>query len=116
MRSILRAKNFPTPSVFSPAFFYAQNTLCSSVHDESVNVYPHMYNGNVQQNCLCVEPVCFEFSMSQGSRQRFFPTGMSSRTLYAQHLRCKFSTPTSTSVCSGIKDALCAEPCVRKCS
>ena len=36
------------------------------VHDESVNVYPHiMYNGNVQHNPLCVEScVTKEFSMS----------------------------------------------------
>ena len=35
------------------------------VHDESVKVYPHMYNGNVQQNPLCVEScVTKEFSMS----------------------------------------------------
>ena len=35
------------------------------VHDESVKVYLHMYNGNVQQNPLCVEScVTKEFSIS----------------------------------------------------
>ena len=34
---------------------YAQNPVFEIVHDESVNVYPDMYNGNVQQNPLCVE-------------------------------------------------------------
>ena len=35
------------------------------VHDESVKIYVHMYNGNVQQNPLCVEScVTKEFSMS----------------------------------------------------
>ena len=35
------------------------------VHDESVKVYLHIYNGNVQQNPLCVEScVTKEFSMS----------------------------------------------------
>ena len=28
---------------------YAQNPVFETVHDESVKVYPHMYNGNVQQ-------------------------------------------------------------------
>ena len=34
---------------------YAQNPVFKIVHDESVKVYLHMYNGNVQQNPLCVE-------------------------------------------------------------
>ena len=45
---------------------HAQNPVFKIVHDESVKVYPHnMYNGNVQQNPLCVEScVTKEFSMS----------------------------------------------------
>ena len=93
------------------------------VHDESVKVYPHMYNGNVQQNPLCVEScatkefaisplfsptivdpdanfstftstplyssstLCAEnpvFEIVQES-VKVCTTGMSSRTLYAQH-------------------------------
>ena len=35
---------------------YAKNTVFEIVHEESVKVYPlHMYNGNIQQNSLCVE-------------------------------------------------------------
>ena len=35
------------------------------VHDDSMKVYLHMYNGNVQQNPLCVESCVTEkFSMS----------------------------------------------------
>ena len=34
---------------------YAQNPVFEIVHDESVKAYLHMYNGNVQQNPLCVE-------------------------------------------------------------
>ena len=34
---------------------YPQNPALEIVHDESVKVYLHMYNGNVQQNPLCVE-------------------------------------------------------------
>ena len=32
---------------------YAQNPVFEVVHDESVKVYLHMYNGNVQQDPLC---------------------------------------------------------------
>ena len=44
---------------------YAQNPVFEIVHDESVKAYLHMYNGNVQQNLLCVESrVTEEFSIS----------------------------------------------------
>ena len=45
---------------------YAPNPVFAIVHDESVKVYPNfMYNGNIQQNPLCVEScVTKEFSMS----------------------------------------------------
>ena len=50
---------------------YAQNPVFEIVHDESVKVSLHMYNGNVQQNPLCVEScVTNEFSISP----RFSPT------------------------------------------
>ena len=51
---------------------YPQNPVFEIVHDESVKVYLHiMYNGNVQQNPLCVEScVTKEFSISP----RFSPT------------------------------------------
>ena len=51
---------------------YPQNPVFEIVHDESVKVYLHMYNGNVQQNPLCVEScVTKELSMYPCSRQRF---------------------------------------------
>ena len=44
---------------------YAQNPVFKIVHDESVKVYLPMYNGNVQQNPLCVEScVTKKFSTS----------------------------------------------------
>ena len=44
---------------------YAQNPGFEIVREESVKVYLHMYNGNVQQNPLCVEScVTKEFSIS----------------------------------------------------
>ena len=44
---------------------YAQNPVFAIIHDESVKVYLHMHNGNVQQNPLCVEScVTKEFPIS----------------------------------------------------
>ena len=54
---------------------YAQNPVFEIFHDESVKAYLHMYDGNVQQNPLCVEPcVTEEFSISpRFSRMIFDP-------------------------------------------
>ena len=45
---------------------YAKKTVFEIVHEESVKVYHlHMYNGNIQQNSLCVEScVTEEFNIS----------------------------------------------------
>ena len=44
---------------------HAKNPVFEIVHDESVKVYLHMYNGNVQQNPLFVESCLTQkFSMS----------------------------------------------------
>ena len=45
---------------------YAKNSVFEIVHEESVKVYHlHMYNGNIQQNSLCVEScVTEEFHIS----------------------------------------------------
>ena len=45
---------------------YAKNPVFEIVHEESVKVYHlHMYNGNIQQNFLCVESwVTEEFHIS----------------------------------------------------
>ena len=69
LRFLSRCK-FSTPtstSLYSGInMLYAQNPVFEIVHDESVKVYPHMYNGNVQQNPLCVEScVTKEFPVSQ---------------------------------------------------
>ena len=50
---------------------YAQNPVFEIVHDESVKAYLHMYNGNVQQNPLCVEICVRNFPSLLGSRQWF---------------------------------------------
>ena len=106
MRSILRCK-FSTPTstslysgIISP---YAQNPVFKSVHDESVKVYPHMYNGNVQQNPLCVEScVTKEFSMSPRFLSTIFDPDANSVLLRA-HL------------CTAV-DSMRKKPCVRNCS
>ena len=60
-----------------------------------------MYNGNVQQNPLCVKScVTKELSISP----RFSPTFFLSR--------CKFSALTSTPDCTAVD----SKPCVRNCS
>ena len=44
---------------------HAQNPVFGIVREKSVKVYLHMYNGNFQQNPLCVEScVTKEFSIS----------------------------------------------------
>ena len=53
---------------------YPQNPVFKIVHGESVKVYLHMYNGNAQQNPLCVIKSCVtrEFSMSPLFSSRIF--------------------------------------------
>ena len=76
MRSILRCK-FSTPTrtfLYSGVdTLYGQIPVFEIVHDESVKLYPHMYNGSVQQNPLCVESCVTEkFSMSPRLLPAFF--------------------------------------------
>ena len=106
MRSILPCK-FSTPT--RPSLYSGISTLCAQkpvfdiVHDESVKVYPHMYNGNVQQNPLCVEScVTKEFSMSPRFSPAFFSPDADSVLLRA-HL------------CTAV-DCTRRKPCVRNCS
>ena len=51
---------------YSSSRLYAKNPVFEIVHEESVKVYHlHMYNGNIQQNSLCVESsVTEEFHIS----------------------------------------------------
>ena len=54
-----------TPLYSSISRLYAQNPRFEIVREESVKVYLHMHNGNVQQNPICVEScVTKEFSIS----------------------------------------------------
>ena len=103
---------------FSPAFFYrdvnsvllvvlirfyAQNPVFEIVHDESVKAYLHMYNGNVQQNPLCVEPCAIEeISISPRFSSTIFDPDSNSVLLRA-HL------------CTAV-DSMRRKPCVRNCS
>ena len=95
MRNTLRSK-FSTPtstSLYSGInTLYAQNPVFEIVH-ESVKVYPHMYNGNVQQNPLCVEScVTKKFSMSPRFPSTIFDPDANSvllrAGLYAQKTLC----------------------------
>ena len=53
-----------TPLYSSINRLYAQNPVFKTVREESVKVYPHMHNANVQQS-ICVEScVTEEFSIS----------------------------------------------------
>ena len=73
------------------------------VHDESVKVYPHMYNGNVQQNPLCVESrATKKFSMSPLFSSTVFDPDANSVLLRA-HL------------CRAV-DSMRRKPYVRNCS
>ena len=81
---------------------YVQNPVFEIVREESVKVYLHMYNGNVQQNPLCVEScVTKEFSISP----RFSPTMFdpdANSVLLRAHL------------CTGV-DSMRRKPWVRNC-
>ena len=82
---------------------YPQNSVFEIVHDESVNVYLHMYTGNVQHNSLCVEScVTKEFSMSPRFSSTIFDPDANS-----VHLR--------EHLCTAV-DSMRRKPCVRNCS
>ena len=82
---------------------YPQNPVLKIVHDESVKVCLHMYNGNVQQNPLCVEScVTEEFSMSPRFSSTIFDPDANSVLLQA-HL------------CTAV-ESMRRKPFVRNCS
>ena len=63
-----------TPLYSSINRLYAQNpSVFEVVREESVKVYLRMYNGNVQQNPLCIEP-CLTTSKKFSISPRFSPT------------------------------------------
>ena len=115
--------NLTTPPRFSPTIFYrdansvptstpfyskinrlyAQNSGFEIVREESVKVYLHMHNGNVQQNPPCVEScVTNGFSISPRLWPTMFDPDANSVLLRA-HL------------CTAV-DFMCRKACVRKCS
>ena len=82
---------------------YAQNPVFEIFREESVKVYLHMYNGNVQQNPLCVEScVTKEFSISPQFSPTIFDPDENSVLLRA-HL------------CTAV-DSMRKKSCVRNCS
>ena len=90
-----------TPLYSSINRLNAQNPAFGIVHDESVKAYLHMYNGNVQQNALCVEPcVTEEFSISP----RF------SLTIFDPHAN---SVLLRAHLCTAAVDSMRRKPCVR---
>ena len=99
------ANSVPTSTTFYSSMnrLYAQNPGFEIVREESVKVYLHMHNGNVQQNPLCVEScVTNGFSISP----RLSPTILdpdADSVLLRAHL------------CTA-EDFMCRKACVRNCS
>ena len=73
------------------------------VHDESVKVYSHMYNGNVQQNPLCVESCV---------TKKFFISPLFSSTIFDPDAN---SVLLRAHLCTAV-DSTRRKPCVRNCS
>ena len=100
------ANSVPTSTPFfysSINRLYAQNPVFEIVREESVKVYLHMHNGNVQQNSPCVEScVTREISISPQLSPTMFDPDANSVLLRA-HL------------CTAV-DFMCRKPCVRNCS
>ena len=84
--------------------YMQKNPVFAFIHDESVNVYLHIiYNGNVQQNPLCVEScVTKEFFISPRLWRTVFDPDANSVLLRA-HL------------CTAV-DSMPRKPCVQNCS
>ena len=99
------ANSVPTSTPFYSSInrLYAQNPGFGTVRQESVKVYLHINNENVQQNPLCVEScVTNEFSISPRLSPTMFDPDANSVLLRA-HL------------CTAV-DFMCRKACVRKCS
>ena len=92
-----------TPLYSSINRLYTQNPAFVIIHDENVKVYLHVYNGNVQQNPLCVEScVTKEFSISPRLWRTIFGPDTNPVLLRAH-------------VCTAV-DSMRRKPCVRNCS
>ena len=100
------ANSVPTSTPFfysSINRLYTQNPMFEIVREESVKVYLHLHNGNVQQNPPCVEScVTKEISISPQLSPTMFDPDANSVLLRA-HL------------CTAV-DFMCRKPCVRNCS
>ena len=99
------ANSVPTSTPFDSSInrLYAQSPGFESVREESVKVYLHMHNGNVEQNPLCVESgVTNGFSISPRLSPTMFDPDANSVLLRA-HL------------CTAV-DFMCRKACVRNCS
>ena len=83
--------------VFFEGIFCAER-CCVIVHRQSVKVYLHMYNGNVQQN-----PSCAASCHNKSSHISPVPA-------YEFLSRCNFSTPTSTPLYSSINRLYAQNP------
>ena len=98
------ANSLPTSTPFYSSInrLYAQNPGFEIIREESVKVYLHMHNGNVQQNPLCVEScVTNGFSISPRLSPTMFDPDANSVLLRA-HL------------CTAV-DFTCRKACVRNC-
>ena len=88
-----------TPLYSSINRLYAQNLVFEIVREESVKVYLHLYNGNVQQNPLCVEScVTKELSISPRFSPTIFDPDVDSVLLRAQ--LCTAVDSMRTTLCS----------------
>ena len=94
----------------SSSILYAQNLAFEIVHQQSVKVYLHMYNKNVQQNPLYICGICAAFCVTKDLpiSPRISPTFFyrdANSVLFRAHL------------CTAVRSfPLCAEPCDRNSS
>ena len=97
-RLIVKKTNRLTQAVAFFESIFCAELCCVIVHRQSVKVYLHMYSGNVQQNPSCV-------GSCHNDSSRLSPV-----LAYDFLLRCKFSTPTSTSLYSSINRLYAQNP------
>ena len=94
----------------SSSTFYAQNPAFDIVQQQSVKVYLHMYNGNVQQNPQCVAfcvtknlPISPRFSPTifyRDANSVLLSTSSYRSRLYAQNPVFEIAHQESVKVCS----------------
>ena len=99
------ANSVPTSTPFYSSInrLYAQNPGFEIVREESVKVYLHMHNENVQQN-----PLCVEFCVTNG----FSISPRLSPTMFDPHAN---SVLLRAHLCTAV-DFMCRKACVRNSS